>query len=54
MNIKQFELMEEVFNTARQMVYEQYDQVEIDCSYIRNKIVYLNNLIKEFDKEEKR
>jgi hypothetical protein len=53
MNIKQFKMMEEIFNIAKQMVYEQNDQPEIDCQYMRSKIVYMNNIIKEYEKEEK-
>jgi len=53
MNIRQFELMQEVYDTAKQMVYEQMDQMELDCQYMRNKIIYLKNLIAAYEKEEK-
>lgn len=48
MNIKQFDLLKEVFDTCRQMVYAQ--ESKVDCEYMENKIVYLKNLIKEYDK----
>lgn len=54
MNIKQFQIMEEIMNISRQMVYEQYEEVELDCQYMRNKITYIRNLIMDFDKEEEK
>lgn len=41
-------------NISRQMVYEQYEEVELDCQYMRNKITYIRNLIMDFDKEEEK
>ena len=49
MNIKQFDILKDAFETCRQMVYEQ--ESGIDCEYIANKIVYLKNLLREYDKE---
>lgn len=51
MNIRQFEILREIHEVSKQMVYEQLEEVELDCQYMRNKIVYLNTLIKEYDKQ---
>lgn len=51
MNIKQYDLCKEALEACRQIVYEHQEGVK--CKYLENKICYLQNLIKEYDDQEK-
>jgi hypothetical protein len=51
MNVRQYEIMFDAFEVCRQIVYENENGIKPE--EMTNKIVYLKNLIQEFDKWDK-